>query len=304
MAQPDTDSGLTPAAEEVLDDFLDYLHYTRGLSARTVAAYRADLIPVLAGLATVDTLTLRHIRNDLARRHSAGAARSSLARATTAIRQFCAWATEHNILDTDPSVRLSSPSTHRHLPEVLTTDQVRQALGSIIDTSNTPNPEDARDAALGEVLYSTAIRVSELCGLNIGDIDLDRRTLIVTGKGDKQRTTPFGEPAAIALSAWLEQRPQWATAESGEALFLGRRGKRLDPRQARRIVHRITACTGVDLSPHGLRHSAATHMVEGGADLRIVQELLGHSSLGTTQLYTHVSVDRLREAHKRAHPRS
>jgi integrase/recombinase XerC len=169
------------------------------------------------------------------------------------------------------------------------------------------DPLALRDRLIAELLYATAVRVSELCGLDLDDVDSGRRLLRVLGKGNKQRTVPFGEPAAEALQAWLARgRPLLATAESGPALLLGARGGRLDPRQARTVVHQTVAAVGgaPDMGPHGLRHTAATHLLEGGADLRIVQELLGHSSLATTQLYTHVTVARLRAVHERAHPRA
>jgi len=168
-------------------------------------------------------------------------------------------------------------------------------------------PIALRDRLIVELLYATGIRVGELCGLDLDDVDRDRRVLRVTGKGDKERSTPFGGPAVSALNAWIAHgRPELATDRSGPALLLGRRGGRIDPRQARTAVHdALAAVPGApDMGPHGLRHSAATHLLEGGADLRVVQELLGHSSLATTQIYTHVSVDRLRAVHDRAHPRA
>ena len=169
------------------------------------------------------------------------------------------------------------------------------------------SPQDLRDRLVLELLYATGVRVGELCGLDVDDVDDGRRVLRVLGKGARERTVPFGQPAAQALTAWLGQgRPQWATARSGPALLLGRRGGRLDPRAARSLVHRRLADVpgAPDLGPHGLRHSAATHLLEGGADLRSVQELLGHASLATTQLYTHVSVERLRSSYAQAHPRA
>jgi integrase/recombinase XerC len=164
-----------------------------------------------------------------------------------------------------------------------------------------------RDAAIMELLYASALRVSELCGIDIGDIDDDRRTVRVLGKGSKERTVPVGSPAARAVRQWQRNgRPLLATGRSGRALFLGARGGRLDPRTARRVVHaRIAAVPGApDTGPHGLRHSAATHLLEGGADLRSVQEFLGHASLASTQIYTHVSVERLLAAYHQAHPRA
>ena len=164
-----------------------------------------------------------------------------------------------------------------------------------------------RDRLIVEMLYATGIRVSELCGLDVDDVDTGHRLVRVLGKGNKQRTVPFGTPAAEALRAWLDEgRPALVTAASGPALLLGARGRRLDVRQARTVVHQTVAAVdgAPDMGPHGLRHSAATHLLEGGADLRVVQELLGHSSLATTQLYTHVAVSRLRAVHDQAHPRA
>lgn len=297
---------LAPGVDAVLGDFLDHLRYTRGLSEATTRAYRADLIPLLRPLRAVGELDLPAVRAHLAGRHRAGASRASIARATTAIRVFCAWTVDAGILDADPAARLASPGKRRHLPAVLTADQAATALDAVgrAADADPDDPGAARDAAVAEILYACAIRVGELCGLDIGDVDFDRSTLVVTGKGDKQRTVPFGPRTAAAIRRWLDRRGAWATERSGDALLLGARGGRLDPRQARRIIHGITGVAGGEMGPHGLRHSAATHLVEGGADLRMVQELLGHESLATTQIYTHVSVDRLKEIHRRAHPRA
>ncbi|MEJ5919614.1 tyrosine recombinase XerC [Corynebacterium sp. H78] len=330
-----TDNQLSPNIDGVLGDFLDYLLHSRGLSERTVAAYRADLIPLLSPLDAIGELDKRRIRAFLGHKHQAGAARTSIARATTSIRQFCSWACAGGYLTSDPSAQIATPSAHRHLPEIMSVQQAaamaegaRESEAAHGADSKGPSSRDVstgaasvqsqpvsprqlaeqrRDTAIVELFYATGIRVSELCDSNIGDLDFERQTLRVTGKGNKQRVVPFGSPALRALRSWLETRPELVARDpasgSVDALFLGRRGGRLDPRQARRIVHRRTSEAGVDLSPHGLRHSAATHLVEGGADLRVVQEMLGHSSLATTQIYTHVSTDRLREVHKRAHPR-
>lgn len=305
---------LSPNLEAVLGDFLDHLEHVRGLAPRTIRAYRADLVPLLAGIDDIGELDVRVIRAHLGAKHRAGAARSSLARAVTSIRRFGAWAVSAGLLDVDPAARVTGPRPHRHLPEILTVDQADAMLdgkdgksgeGEGRGEAATPAQRALalRDRAMMEILYAAGIRVGELCALDVGDVDLARGTLAVTGKGDKQRTVPFGEPAARAIENWIGARDEVVAGE-GQALFLGARGGRLDPRQARRIVHAVTSEAGADLSPHGLRHTAATHMVEGGADLRVVQEMLGHASLGTTQIYTHVSTDRLREAHRRAHPRA
>jgi integrase/recombinase XerC len=223
------------------------------------------------------------------------------------VKTFTAWAVRRGLMPSDPATRLQMPKARRTLPAVLRQDQARDALEAATSGAQQGDPLALRDRLIVEMLYATGIRVSELCGLDIDDVDTSRRLLRVLGKGDKQRTVPFGEPAEQALQAWLTGgRPALATPESGPALLLGARGRRLDPRQARTVVHQtVGAVDGApDIGPHGLRHSAATHLLEGGADLRIVQELLGHSTLATTQLYTHVTVARLRAVHDQAHPRA
>lgn len=305
---------LSAQMDAILGDFLDHVLYARGLSDQTAKAYRADLTPLLARVHTMDALTLQVIRTYLAERHASGIARSSMARAATSIRRFCSWATDMGLLEADPAVKLAAPTPTRELPDIMSAEQVREALAPLtvsavdewekLSVGGEVNPAPVRDSAIVELLYATAVRVGEICGLSVRDVDMDRLTIRVTGKGDKERIVPFGKPAEEAVQRWLDVRDLWQTTESGDALFLGARGRRIDARQVRRVVHRATEVAGVDLSPHGLRHSSATHLVEGGADLRVVQDLLGHSSMGTTQIYTHVSVDRLREVHNRAHPRS
>jgi integrase/recombinase XerC len=197
-----------------------------------------------------------------------------------------------------------TPKARRPLPDVLAPDQARAAMES---AASGDEPVGLRDTLALELLYAGGIRVSELVGLDVDDVDRSRRLLRVLGKGRKERSVPYGLPAEAALDAWLTRgRPALATPASGPALLLGVRGGRLDPREARRIVHAaVGAVPGApDIGPHGLRHSAATHVLEGGADLRSVQELLGHASLATTQIYTHVTVERLRAVHAQAHPRA
>nr|WP_281371452.1 tyrosine-type recombinase/integrase [Petropleomorpha daqingensis] len=204
----------------------------------------------------------------------------------------------------DVGLRLVSPKAHRTLPDVLAPDQARAVLEA---TSGAEEPVGLRDALVLELLYASGVRVSELIGLDVDDVDRGRRLLRVLGKGRKERSVPYGVPAEAALDAWLTRgRPALATEHSGPALLLGVRGRRLDPREARRVVHAAVrkAPGAPDIGPHGLRHSAATHVLEGGADLRSVQELLGHASLATTQIYTHVTVERLRAVHAQAHPRA
>ncbi|KLI05906.1 recombinase XerC [Mycolicibacterium conceptionense] len=300
--------GTVAAVLDVLDDFDEYLALQCGRSAHTRRAYRGDLRALFdftgGGL---DTVTLPTLRSWLAAQAGAGTARTTLARRTSSVKTFSTWAARRGLLTEDVAARLQVPKAHRTLPAVLRRDQAIDAMEAMNSAVREGDPLALRDRLIVEMLYATGIRVSELCGLDIDDIDTARRVLQVLGKGNKQRTVPFGEPAQVALTAWLtEGRPALATVDSGPALLLGARGKRLDPRQARTVVHQtVSAVDGApDIGPHGLRHSAATHLLEGGADLRIVQELLGHTSLATTQLYTHVTVDRLRAVHDQAHPRA
>lgn len=299
-----SDSGLGPLFEE----FDEYLALQCGRSAHTRRAYLGDLRSLFdftgGGL---DTLTLPRLRSWLAAQAGAGAARTTLARRTSAIKTFTAWALRRGLLSTDPAARLQTPKAHRTLPSVLRQDQALDAMDALNSGAQQGDPMALRDRLIVELLYATGIRVSELCGLDIDDIDRSRRVLRVLGKGNKERTVPFGEPADDALAAWLGRgRPALVAPNSGAALLLGSRGGRLDQRQARTVVHQTMAAVdgAPDIGPHGLRHSAATHLLEGGADLRVVQELLGHSTLATTQLYTHVTVARLRAVHDQAHPRA
>ncbi|CAJ1583960.1 tyrosine recombinase XerC [[Mycobacterium] wendilense] len=299
--------------ETVLGEFAEYLALEKGRSAHTQRAYLGDLrslfdfLEANAPRPELSALTLPLLRSWLAAQAGAGAARTTLGRRTSAVKAFTAWATRRGLLATDPAARLQTPKARRTLPAVLRQDQAIDAMAAAKSGAQQGDPIALRDRLMVELLYATGIRVSELCGLDVDDVDADRRLARVLGKGNRERTVPFGEPAAAALGAWLaDGRPAIATRESGPALLLGARGRRIDPRQVRTVVHdTVGAVPGApDLGPHGLRHSAATHLLEGGADLRIVQELLGHSSLATTQLYTHVSVARLRAVHDQAHPRA
>ncbi|OBH91447.1 tyrosine recombinase XerC [Mycobacterium sp. E2989] len=297
--------------EAVLEEFDQYLELQCGRSAHTRRAYLGDLRSLFAFLedrgAGFDGLSLLLLRSWLSAAATAGAARTTLARRTSAVKAFTAWAVRRGLLTGDPAARLQVPKAHRTLPAVLRQDQALDAMAAAKSGAQQGDPMALRDRLIVEMLYATGIRVSELCGLDIDDVDAHHRLVRVLGKGNKQRTVPFGTPAAEALRAWLDEgRPALATATSGRALLLGARGRRLDVRQARTVVHQTVAAVdgAPDMGPHGLRHSAATHLLEGGADLRVVQELLGHSSLATTQLYTHVAVSRLRAVHDQAHPRA
>lgn len=297
--------------QAILDDFDEYLNLQCGRSAHTRRAYLGDLRSLFEFLAErgadLQTLSLPVLRSWLASGAAAGAARTTLARRTSSVKTFTAWASRRGVLSSDPGARLQVPKAHRTLPAVLRQDQALAAMTAARSGAEQGDPLALRDRLIVEMLYATGIRVSELCGLDVDDVDTGYRVVRVLGKGNKQRSAPFGQPAAEALEAWLaEGRPALATEESGPALLLGTRGRRLDVRQARTVVHQTVAAVegAPDMGPHGLRHSAATHLLEGGADLRVVQELLGHSSLATTQLYTHVAVSRLRAVHDQAHPRA
>ncbi len=299
--------------EYCLEEFDEYLALERGRSDHTRRAYLGDLrslfdfVSERAPGTGIGGLSLPVLRSWLAAQAATGAARTTLARRTSAVKTFTAWATRRGLIAIDPAARLQVPKSRRTLPAVLRQDQALEAMVAAKSGAQQGDPLALRDQLIVELLYASGIRVSELCGLDVDDVDTSRRLLRVLGKGNKQRTVPFGAPAQAALTAWLSDgRPALATAKSGPALLLGARGRRLDPRQARKVVHQtMSAVDGApDIGPHGLRHSAATHLLEGGADLRVVQELLGHSTLATTQLYTHVTVARLRAVHDQAHPRA
>ena len=289
-----------------------HLRSERGMSEHSVRAYRGDVLTLLEhsarmGRGTLRDLDLATLRSWLAGQATRGMARSTLARRAAAARGFTAWAQRERLLATDPGALLATPRAGRHLPEVLRQDEASAVLEVAATAADDDSPVGVRDAALLELLYATGIRVSELCGLDIDDVDRERHVVRVLGKGAKERTVPVGAPALRALDRWLARgRPALVTAASGPALFLGARGSRVDPRTVRRAVHALLAHVpgAPDLGPHGLRHSAATHLLEGGADLRSVQEMLGHATLATTQIYTHVSVDRLKAIYDQAHPRA
>ncbi len=295
-----------------LDAFVAHLRSVRSLSAHTVRAYRGDVASLLRHLAdlgggALTDLDLATLRSWLAAQRAAGNSRTTLARRAAAARAFTAWAARDGRLAVDPGPRLKSPRPHRTLPAVLRPEQAAAALRASESGAAQADPIALRDHSVVELLYATGIRVGELCGLDVGDVDAGRRLVRVVGKGDKERAVPYGAPADRALRRWLtEGRPSLTGPCSPAALYLGARGGRVDQRIVRSVVHdAVSSVPGaVDTGPHGLRHSAATHLLEGGADLRSVQELLGHATLATTQLYTHVTVERLKAIHDRAHPRS
>jgi integrase/recombinase XerC len=303
-----THEALPPAMREAVDDFARHLARVENRSAHTVRAYVADVVSVLdhasrMGAAAPGDLDITVLRSWLARLRTMGAARSSLARRAAAARTFSAWAHRGGLITTDVGAQLATPKATRDLPGVLRTDQ---AADLVLSPGEEAAPVVLRDRAVLELLYATGIRVSELCGLDRADLDRARRVVRVLGKGNKERSVPYGLPADEALEDYLRLgRASLAVAASEDALFLGARGGRLQPTVVRRLVSAYARAAGLPhTTPHGLRHSAATHLLEGGADLRAVQELLGHSSLSSTQIYTHVSVERLRAAYKQAHPRA
>jgi len=323
----DRHAGLPEAMRSAVDAFAVYLGAERNRSTHTVRAYVGDVVSLLdhaarMGATTPSDLDLMILRSWLAKLRTTGAARTTLARRAAAARTFTAWAHKTGLCREDPGQRLASPKPHRDLPNVLRADQVVDLLKPPTEAAVTPAPPAdraaraagravelataLRDHVVLELLYAAGIRVAELCGLDLGDVDRSRRVLRVFGKGARERAVPYGVPAERALDAWLRNgRPTLATTASGAALLLGAKGGRLNPTVVRRIVARAAAAAGLPhTSPHGLRHAAATHLLEGGADLRSVQELLGHASLSSTQIYTHVSIDRLRTAYRQAHPRA
>ncbi|HEY6296376.1 MAG TPA: tyrosine recombinase XerC [Streptosporangiaceae bacterium] len=319
---------LPPRLADALTAFERHIRAERILSPHTVRAYAGDVRSLLehasrGGVEAPDGLGLTHLRGWLAVQHASGAARTTLARRGAAARTFTAFAHRRGWLATDPGPQLGTLKTRRTLPHVLRKDEMRSVLTGLDEAgqqaqavaegaqADAVSPAEAavalRDAAVLELLYATGIRVSELCGLDTDHLDHARRTIRVRGKGDKERTVPVGVPALRAVTRWLDAgRPKLVTTESGKAIFIGVRGRRLDPRTARRVVHERLREAGAtrETGPHGLRHSAATHLLEGGADLRSVQEILGHASPATTQIYTHVSIERLKSSYRQAHPRA
>jgi integrase/recombinase XerC len=307
-----TTESLPAPMTELLEDYLRQLAGQRDLSGHTVRAYRTDLLGLLThlsrlGLSDLEQVDLRALRSWLAHQQSLGQARSTLQRRAAAVRVFFAWAHDSGRLTSNPAAGLRSPKTVRSLPPTLEQADAAEMLAAAVATAQeTGGPVGVRDVAMLELLYATGMRVAELCGLDLGDLDTDRQVVRVFGKGRKERTVPLGRPARYAVEAWLEQRGRLVTGESGSAMFVGERGRRVDQRVVRRIVHRaLRVVDGApDLGPHGLRHAMATHLLEGGADLRSVQEMLGHASLATTQIYTHVTNERIRSAYEQAHPRA
>ena len=300
------DSGLAEA-------YRSHLITERNLSENSIRAYLADLESLLLhvnqlGVTEFSQLEVNHIRSWLANLQVKGAARSSITRRVVSVRAFTYWGAQNGWLEKDIGKDLIAPKAERTLPKVLDVQSAATALESLsVRAAEEESPISLRDLAIVETLYGSGIRVSELVGLDISDVDRSRNTLRVIGKGNKERVVPIGLPALKAIDLWLNKgRADLLSEDSGDALFIGSRGGRIDQRVAREVVYDAMQALGGNkkLGPHALRHSAATHLLEGGADLRTVQEILGHSSLATTQIYTHVTQERMKQAYEQAHPRA
>ncbi len=296
---------------ELIAKYEEHLVLVRNLAENSVKGYVSDLESFLKHLEKMkieefSELELTHIRSWLANLQSTGVSRATMARRIVSIRAFTYWAASQGWIKSDLGADLAIPKPHRTLPEVLDIADTETVIASLQTRADEePTPLTIRNLAMLEILYASGARVSELCGLDIRSIDHDRKTLQVLGKGSKERVVPIGIPAMRALNNYLTvARPQLVNEKSGNAVFLGSRGNRIDQRTVREIVYDAMSAIGSKMGPHGLRHTAATHLLEGGADLRTVQEILGHSSLAATQIYTHVSPERLHKAFKDAHPRA
>jgi len=292
--------------------FGQYVRLELGRSANTVAAYSKDLVNLFEfartrGCNRIDDIGIVELRGWLASQRTSGLSPATIARRATSIRLFFAWASAQGHVEHDPASLLVIPKVPKRLPHVLQQEQATAVMDRVALRADDNSPVHVRDQAILELLYASGIRVGELVGLDLGDIDNSRNTIRVLGKGNKERVVPFGLIADSAVTRYLKlARPSLATSVSGQAVFLGARGKRIDQRAVRTVVQEVLdSLAGMpNISPHGLRHSAATHLIEGGADIRTVQEILGHASLSTTQLYTHVSAERLRAVFEQAHPRA
>ncbi|WP_284782167.1 tyrosine recombinase XerC [Corynebacterium rhinophilum] len=288
--------------DEAIENFADFQLQVKGRAEATVRGYRADLKNLAQDIDTFADFNLNNLRQWLGNALAEGKARATLARRTASVKAFSTWAEREGYLSRDVAARLVTPKVGQHLPTVMAPQQAGELVGNAVSVDEA---HFQRDSAILELLYATGMRVAELARLDIGDVDFKRSTARVTGKGKKQRVVPFGTAATDALQQWIDGGRKELARGDTQAIFVGSRGARIDQRQVRRIVEKAAAVTGTSgLTPHGVRHLAATHLLEGGADLRVVQELLGHSSLSTTQIYTHVSAKRLKQVYSQAHPRA
>jgi integrase/recombinase XerC len=290
-------------------EFAIYLNSSKGYSPNTLKAYIADIQDlglVLGAERPVQEISLETLRDWLWRQSEKGASKSTIARKSAAARAFTKWLQKTGHIDEDPGLRLRSPKAERSLPKVVSRESLDQVFSALQSKATVDNPSGLRDLAMVELLYATGARVSELASLELGSFDYSRNIVRLMGKGSKERMVPFGQPARDALDDWLRHgRSSMAQEKTDSAMFLNSRGSRVGVRQIFSLVASLLENTSTGAAgPHSLRHSAATHLLDGGADLRAVQELLGHASLGTTQIYTHVSIERLKEGYKNAHPRA
>lgn len=290
-------------------EYSTYLESSKGYSANTVKAYLADVqdLGSVVGLdRNAEEITLEALRDWLWRQSEKGASKATMARKSAAARSFTMWLQKAGYVAEDPGLRLRSPKAGRSLPKVVSRESLEQVFSVLQSRATLDNPSGLRDRAMVELLYATGARVSELASLDLGSVDYSRNIVRLMGKGSKERMVPFGQPARDALDDWLRHgRNFLANEKTGSAMFLSSRGSRVGVRQIYALVASVLEGTPTGAAgPHSLRHSAATHLLDGGADLRAVQELLGHASLGTTQIYTHVSIERLKDGYKNAHPRA
>ncbi|MFM5951244.1 MAG: tyrosine recombinase XerC [Micrococcales bacterium] len=302
---------MLPTFASSLELYRAHLEASRGYSQHTVKGYLADLADLVdflevSGLGAPSEIDLESLRAWLFTLSERDMAKSSMARKTASVRSYTAWLYENGELTIDPGLRLRTPKASKSLPKVVTKEAMTTLLRDMESVANSGEPQAIRDLLIVELLYATGARVSELSGLNLNDIDENRRLIRVIGKGNKERMIPYGIPAESALRNWLDfGRPKLVSPKTSFELLLNSQGKRLGTRQIYEVVAKALAGTALGAAgPHALRHTAATHLLDGGADLRAVQELLGHASLGTTQIYTHVSIERLKEGYKAAHPRA
>ena len=302
---------MTKTLGQAKTDYSVYLSSAKGFSPNTVKAYLADVEDLCQTMKfestdPVDLITLETLRDWLWRVSEKKASKATIARKSAAARAFTAWLLKTGSLHDDPGLRLRSPKASRTLPKVVSRESLEQVFTWLTTKATLDNPSGLRDLAMVELLYATGARVSELAALDLGDIDYSRNIVRLMGKGSKERMVPFGQPARDALDNWIRlARNEFVGEATGSALFLNSRGQRVGVRQIYALVANLLESTATGVAgPHALRHSAATHLLDGGADLRAVQELLGHASLGTTQIYTHVSIERLKDGYKNAHPRA
>jgi len=298
---------------KTLEKFLDYLKIEKNRSDNTIRSYQTDIELLFEFLTSRGLSSFKEIQTDFIKEWIVSLKKNNISNTTisrriSSIKVFFNFLVKNNLIEINPTLKIIAPKLNKVLPNILGQKQAEQLLtqAAIYEVEEESQEVRIRDYAILEVLYSTGIRVSELVGLDVEDINFSNLTLKVLGKGKKERFVPFGIPAREAIDKYLKDSRNSLNDKNSQALFLGLRGKRLNVRQVRRILNKAMDQieNSKEVSPHDLRHSAATHMLEAGADLRIVQELLGHSSLATTQKYTHVTIERLREVFANAHPRA